>query len=252
MTWGMLLPNSFGDFFPGSSIEVDRQSESGWYDRLTAHYEAQPPEERKRLFDYRGDPEAAAHFYGTFPSYKLVKEPGTADKSGLEPPYGSLQPHELPRSLDIAGSARNLGSLIKLPGKILAVDEQLKTIIEHFEPAVHEFFALPVRYRRGDLYPRQFFILRICQYRSAFSLPDTKSSSVEVLPANDERPELIFVNRSKAAVNGLAFRRSDIAGAHLWRDRTFGEDMLFFSDELMDAIEQQDLRIPKHYEVQHV
>lgn len=253
MVWGMPLPNSFGEFWPSGCFEKDPKThDDGWYDRLTAYYGQLSPEEQTRLFDYKGDPRLAAHFYGTFPSYKLIKEPGASDSSGLKPPYGLIEPHEVPRSFDTEKTQKVLGSLIMLAGKIIAVDEYLKSIIEQVEPGVHEFFRLEIRMPRGQVYPRPCYILRVCQYYDAFSRDGTLEGAVREIPPYQETPGLTVLNASKKALSGLAMRETAFGGAHLWRDRTFGEDLTCFSDALMSQIEQAGLRLPKHYKMKEV
>ena len=250
MVWGMPRPENFGEFWPDGCFEKDPKTrDDGWYKRLRAYYEEQSPEEQKRLFDYRGDPRLAVHFYGTFPSYKLTNEPGASDKSGLKPAYGPIEPHEVPQSFDTERSQKALGSLITLSDKIFAVDERLKAVIERLEPGVHEYFPIQIRMPKGAVYPGPYFILRICQYCDAFSREDTWSESVE---ESENVPGLLHLNRSKKGITGLAFRKSAFGDAHLWRDRAFGEDLTCFSDALMAEIEQAGLHLPKHHKMKEV
>lgn len=250
MVWGMPLPENFGEFWPSGCFEKDAKTgDSGWYDRLTAYYKEQSPEEQKRLFDYKSHVGNAAHSYGTFPSSKFKKEPGTQDSGGVKPRYGSIESHEVPRSFDTAKSHKKLGSLIMLAGKIFAVDEPLKAIIERLEPGVHEFFPFEIRMPKGKVYPSSYYILRVGRYFDAFSREDSWSGSVE---ESDHVPGLLHLNRSKKGITGLAFHKPAYDAAHLWRDRTFGEDLTCFSDALVAEIEQAGLRLPKHYKLKEV
>jgi len=253
MVWGMPLPENFGEFWPSGCFEKDPKTrDDGWYSRLRVYYAEQSHEEQKRLFDYHGDPRLAAHVYGTFPSYKFIKEPGARNNNGLEPPYGSVEPHEIPRSFDTERSHKTLGSLIMMAGGIIAVDERLKGIIEGLEPRLHEFFRFDIRMPKGQVYPGSYYIMRVSQYFDAFSRDGTWAGSVRELPAYQETPSLTRLNVSKKALNGLAVRKVAFRDAHLWRDRTFGEDLTCFSDALMMEIEQAGLRVPKHFKMKEV
>ena len=254
MVWGMALPNGFGEFWPSGEFEYDRAiRDEGWYKRLTNYYEEQSPEEQKRLFDFKGDPGLAAHHYGTFPSYKLINEPGTKNNSGLEPPYGAIEPHEVPRSFDTDKTYNALGSLIMLNGRIIAVNAALKAVIERLEPGVHEFFPFELRMPKGKTYPSQYYILRVCQYFDALSRADSLDGAVEDRPIyGTDRTRTDLRDKSKKTITGLAFRQSVFGSAHLWRDRSFGEELTCFSDELISEIEAGEPRLPKHYKMKEV
>ena len=60
------------------------------------------------------------------------------------------------------------------------------------------------------------------------------------------------LNTNKKALSGLAIDISVCNGAHLWRDRTFGEDLTCFSDELVAEIKNAGLRMPKMYQLTEI
>ena len=250
MVWGMSLPENFGEFWPNGDFEYDPKTrETGWYARLTAYYSEQTPDEQQRLFDFKGDPRDAARRYGTFPSYKFKAEPGSVDKDDLKPAYGAIEPHEIPRSFDTAKTFKTLGSLFTPGSKILAVDAQMKSIIERLEPSMHGFYPFEIRMPKGQVYPGQYYILRVGQYFDAFSRNDSWEGSVE---DSANVPGLLHLNSYKKGVVGLAFRTSVFGGAHLWRDRQFPAELTCFSDALVAEIEGAGLRIPKHYKMKEV
>lgn len=249
MVWGMSSLFGFGDFWPNGDFEYDRRTkESGWYTRLKEFYKKQTPEEQKRLFDYKGDIGNRAHFYSTFPSAKFLNERGAIDE-GVR--LDELEPFEVPRSWDTIRTHQNLGSLIKLESKILAVDEPLKNIIERVEPEVHGFYELPIRMPGGTEYPVRFFILRVGQYFDAFSRKDSWEGSVE---QSETAPHLLHLNDTKKGISGLAFVKTVFGNAHLWRDRQVGfqDKLTCFSDELIAEINQAGLRLPKRYKMREV
>jgi hypothetical protein len=258
MVWGMALPNNYGEFWPGGGggFEYDRKTQDdGWFDRLRAYYKEQTPEEQKRLFDFKGDPGHAAHFYGTFPAYKFNSEPGSVDRNGFEPPYGPIEPHEIPRSYDSTRTYKTLGALIKLSCKILAVDVQLKSILEKLEPGMHGFYPLEIGMPKGQIYPEQYYILRISQYFDAFSREDSwerSAKNYERLEGEELITHRLHLNDSKKGITGLAFRKIVFGNAHLWRERIFDENLICLSDALVAEIERAGLRIPKHYKMKEV
>lgn len=253
MVWGMVLPKGFGEYWPSGEFEYDAERrETGWYGRLTDHYLQQTPGEQKRLFQYPADPADAARRYGTYPVSKFKKEPGWSRGEGGEPPLGEVFEHEVPRSFDMDKTYNVLASLIKLNDKIIAVDDKLKEIIQRREPKTHEFFAFEMRMRKKKIYVKKYYILRVCQYYEAFSRENTSEASLRILPAYGGVPELIRLNHTKEALNGLAMDKSVFGGAHLWRDRTFEEELTCFSDELVADIKHAGLRLPKHFTMREV
>ncbi len=251
MVWGMALPSGFGEYWPSGEFEYDRKKrDTGWYGRLRRHYTEQSPEEQRRIFAYSG--EDAAWIYGTYPVGKFKKEPGQSWRNSATCTLGDVESHEVPRSFDADKTYNSLASLISLNDKILAVDESFKAIIERLEPQVHEFFPFALMMPKGKPYPEQYYILRIRQYFDAFSKPDSSDESIRVLPAYDGIPEITRVNESKKALNGLAMRERAFGGAHLWRDRTFEEQLTCFSDELISEVQAEGLKLPKHYKLKEV
>jgi hypothetical protein len=240
MVWGMNLPSSFGEFWPDGDFEGESNSRSdGWSERLTSHYEAQPVEEQKRLFNYDDGHGNAAHRYPGYVSEKFISEIGT--KRGADrPPFTPIEPHEPPRYFETCKTYGSLGSLIMLSDRIIAVDDALKDIIEQMEPGVHRFFPIEIRMPKGAVLPKRYYTLVIGQYFDSFSPERCKPGSWR----NDGDYAFEHGDR-KADLAGLAFSSAVFGKAHLWRERRRREWLTLFSDELKAAIEQAGLRTPK-------
>jgi hypothetical protein len=243
MVWGMTLPNGFGEFWPSGDFECLNKFEGGkWSKRLRLHYLEQTPDDQRRLYHCEGL--SAGEVAATYPFYameKFTSEPGAVRKSL---PLTPIQKHESPHSFDTEKGQKELGSLIMLNSKILAVDDVLKSVIDQLEPGVHQFYPIEIKMPRGILYPKQYYTLVIGQYFDAFSVDDSK-------------PESISRHASGAIYkpfpsNGLAVRKAVFGNAHLWRDRSFGEELTCFSDELKVEIDKAGLRLPKHYKLKEV
>jgi len=130
-----------------------------------------------------------------------------------------------------------------LESQLLAVDESLKTIIKNIEPDPHRFFPLAVKMPKGKLYPQKYFTLVVGRYLDAFSPVDSAPKAfTEPSPGR-------FVPFPS---NGLAFRKDIFDGSYLWRDRSFREDLLCFSDELKAQVDKAGLRIPKLYKLKEI
>lgn len=258
MVWGMMLPSSFGKFWPSGKLEILRGNgaKSGWPDRVRLQFNEQTPEVQKKWFDY-GDsrPGHAAGNYPFYVSEKLRSERGTRQipPSKPSPPFGPILPHEWPQTFDVTRryKAGELASWIKLSNRLLAVDEKLKDIIEGIEPDLHEFHPLELRYHDERL-PFDFHTLFINQYFDSFSPDD---SAPEAFRENGRLGYLPYANMSveKGAIAGLAFKKSVFGGAHLWKERQLGRmEPICFSDELRSAIVDAGLGVPRHYQMTEV
>lgn len=105
---------------------------------------------------------------------------------------------------------------------------------------------------KGKNYPCQYYILRVRQYFDAFSLEKTPEASIRIFPDYLGTPQLVRLNSTKEALNGLAMDKTAFGGAHLWRDRTFEEELTCFSDDLVVAIKDAGLRLPTHFRMKEV
>lgn len=247
MVWGMSLPSGFGQFFPMGNFEAHIDSDTGdWYDRLNAYYNEQSPEEQKRLFDYdKGDgPTYAGHV-----ADKFIGERGVA-LSPWSPVLGAIESHEPPQSFVTDKGYKSLGSLIMLNGRILAVDEDFKTIIERLEPGIHEFFPIEIKMPRGKIFPKSYYVLFIDQYFESFSPEESEKESFR--SAGGKSSKNYIHEKSKKGVTGLALAKSVFDSAHIWKERAFREWLICFSDELQAEIAAAGFRMPKHYRMKEV
>ena len=252
MVWGMSLPSSFGQFWPegGFEGEIDGRPKSGWSERLKTYFQGQTPEVQKELFDWDDQGSGnRAHSYPRYVSDKFINEVGTRENSHM-PPFTPIKPHEPPLSFDIERGGKSLASLIKLNGRILAVDEALKEIIERLEPDVHQFFPIEIRLRNGKMYPARYFVLVIGQYFNSF-LPEN-SDKFSWRGYEAEYPDVYRFEETRKGVSGLALSKDVFSSSHLWRERSFTNMLTCFSDELQEEIVKAGLNIPKHYRMRDI
>jgi hypothetical protein len=233
MVWGMGLPDDFGKFWPDGEFEG-----GGWGHRLDSFCQTQPFEVQRALFDH--GPSAHIADYSYYVSQKFINEVGTKVRAE-DVPFTPVLPQEAPASFVTEKTYKELGSLIKLNNRILAVDDALKALIETLEPDVHQFFPIEITMPKGSVYPKSFYTLVIGQYFDSF-VPE-KSEKGSFKP---DGPDYYFHTETKKGLNGIALSQAVFGKAHLWRERRLsGEWLTCFSDELNSEIEKADLRIPK-------
>lgn len=235
MVWGMELPRSFGLFWPDGEFE-------GWGRGLTAYYMAQPPEVQRSLFDGYPDPMECAVDYPLYVSRKFISEIGSRKSPRPEdPPFTPIQNHESPKAFVTEKKCNELGSLIKLNDRIIAVDEAMKSLIEQFEPGIHQFFPIEIMMPKGERFPKEFFTVCVGRYFDSF---DESASDPEAFKEIPNSGGLLSIITARHGIKGLAFAKQVYGSAHLWRERRFSEWLTCFSDEFRRAIQDAGLRVP--------
>ena len=246
MVWGMSIPSAFGKFWPDGEFEYDAKArESGWSDRLRLHYLAQTPEEQRRLFDY-GDNSVGygAGNYQTYAIGKFANEIGKTDIMFRElPPYSPINPHEPPKSFKAEKTYNELGSLIALNYGILAVEHQLKKIIDRLDPGMHQFFPIDISMPKGAIFPAEYYILVVGRYFYSF-LPDNSKEGSFTSGGG-----YYGFRDKKDSISGLSFSRDVLGKSHLWRERRFSSKLTCLSDELESEIIKAGLSLPKHFKM---
>ncbi len=223
MTWGLLEPTGFGEFF----LEGDY---TGWDERLRDYYERDMPAEEKA-----GMGMEERVLFSKFSS-KFVQDRGV------------LQPHECPVEFASEQSRTTLGSLLKLSDRLLAVDEQLKDVIEGLEPGVHQFWPIRITMPGDKEYPTQYHGLRIGRFLDGFISAKSDPGSWREKTAGRYTVNI----PKKKFFNGLAVSVEASGFAHLWRDTRLFKPQVFFSDTMEAEISRLGLRLPKYYRMKEV
>ncbi len=242
MVWGMDIPSTFGDFWPRGGYEG---TDGNWAKRLDEYFYKGGISEEKKAAMLPGLREASLS-YSIYVSKKLKSEPGSReDGRGL--PFLPVEPHEVPEFYKAEKSSTSLGSLIALNYGILAVDGKLKAIIERLEPGVHQFFPIEIRMPKGKIYSEPYYIVLIGQYIDSFSPTKSKEGCWrEPVTGKFTHDEW------KKGFSGIALAKDAFGQAHLWREGSFIDYLTCLSDELKAAIDQEGLRLPKHYKMMEV
>lgn len=119
----------------------------------------------------------------------------------------------------------------KLPDAIhgrgmLLVNDKIKTIIESFEPELHQFFAVDVIYKSNKLLAQKMYFLNIC---TRIDSVDKELTTSELQNGRMWRPDLS---------GELVFNMDQIDSHHLWHDRHLFHGWMM-SDALRDALVAQ-------------
>lgn len=243
MIWGMGLPKGLGDYSPDGAFEGGT-----WHGRLLNYFHKQPPDIQKTLFNTPLEPLEALQFYNSFVSHKFIGEWGVRRSPRPEhPPLTAILDHELPTSFDTVKAYKTLASIIKLNDRIVAVDSAMKDLIESFEPGVHHFYPIEIRMPKQQIYPNLYHILVIGQYFDSFVPERSREEPYTEMPNSGGMLYIKFGPKNR--IPDLAFAQSTYGGAHLWRERRFGEQLTCLSDALVAEIKKAGLRTPKMFKM---
>lgn len=241
MVWGMSMADTRAKFSPDGGFEAPRGfDDERWRQRLNRYCREEMDEGRRAAF---ADASYSGFVINKF-SYELGAQPNRHN-----PPLTPLENHEPPRIHFPEKSYRALGSLLILSSYILAIDEDLKVIIERFEPDVHRFFPLDLHLPNGSVYPKQYYTLWVGQYCESF-VPDGEIFEEDYIQGivGVQRMHL----REKRYAQKLMFSRKKFDDRHLWRERRFNNYLLLFSDQLYEAIVAAGLELPRHHQMTEV
>ena len=242
MVWAVSMPSDFGPFFPGGDFPDFRE-------RLEAYRSNDMPDAEREALRGRSS-------YSRWVFQKFTHEIGVKRSGG--PVLTPLRDHEWPQEFQARRPIKNLGVVFKAINRVLAVNEQMKDLIERIEPGVHQFRPLTVLQPDSTPFPGSYFTMVIGQFRDAFQPEDTEQKLWREVSYTDNNNQTVITGLYTCLAVGeesyarLAFSRRVIGDAHLWRDsRLLGPDY-YISDVLRDEIKRAKLRIPRPLRVKEV
>lgn len=217
MVWGLKEPIGFGDYRPEGKCQ-------GWEAQLKQYWDNLSLDEQEQWGTYSARPELSLVDY-------------------FHKNYGSVPCELLPDKFQADRGYKSLSSLITVHS-LLAVDEELKSIIEKLEPGVHQFWPIKILMPRGKVYPKQYYGMIIGNFRDSF-VPEES----EYVRYTKEVDSYWGCFGTKADHAKLTFSLEKIGGAHLFREKRVSSPRILISDELQSAIAEAELRIFKHHKV---
>lgn len=243
MAWAVTSESEYGRFFPRGNYHA-------YQERLETYYTNEMPAEEKTTFPTLTD-------YKYRVSEKFTKEIGVPRPH--DPTLTPLKDHEWPTEFQTERKIRFIGSIVKTKNRVLAVDEHLKNLIERVEPSVHQFRPITFLQPDSKPFPATYFIMVIGQFRDSFvPKPETEDDLWAPITYLDENNVRVTTDSYSCYASGdesfadLAFSRSIIDGAHMWRERRLTGVDFYLSDTLRDAIRQTKLEVPPHFAVKEV
>jgi hypothetical protein len=236
MTWGLVEPAGFGQFFLDGDFV-------GWDEALKDHFFNGLSDEEREKYKWQGrDDVFDLPHYISEVSQKFIVN---LQLHRLDPP----QSQECPDEFAVERTrVKSFGSLVKLTNRLLAVDASLMAIIEGLEPGVHQFWPIKITMPTGETYPKQYYVLRICRFLDSFVPQESDVQAYDESEWGDYRVSI----PNKKNFTGLAMSEAAIGGSHLWRERLLLYPDVLFSDALHSEIKKAGLKMPKLHKLKDV
>lgn len=142
-----------------------------------------------------------------------------------------LDPAIVPKRFSVGVVAKSLPDIFSL--KLgLGVTKTFREKVEELEPGIHQFFSIALRDKSGEVLEERYWLLNICNRVDAVDL--AKSEQPPTGKSYDSH-----IVRTHGEVK-IVLRNELISGKCMWIDRRVGF-AYFFSDELMDFVEANNL-----------
>lgn len=234
MVWCIGEPKRFGEFFlDGNYVGFKEQLKESLQNHVS-----QGDQEKYGI--------AMLPSYGLHVSFKFTGITShEIDHPRAMPP---LMDYEQPQIFAIEQEhSKAFGSLVKLTDRLLAVDEQLKTIIEVLEPGIHQFWPVEILAKNRTSIAKRYYGMRVRQFLDSFVPDQTPPKAV-----TDETGSYYACSPTKQGCKDLAISRTAIGSTHLWRERKLKNPNLLLSNELAHRIKNNDLRVPNLFKLSEV
>lgn len=149
-----------------------------------------------------------------------------------------IGPGDVPARIQLASRAKKFPPFVRGNAAMWGVREDVRVIIEHFEPGVHQFVEFELSDGNGRRADQKYFYLNITQYREVILVE--RSEGIELPPPkvvpglNDDRPLITGCNVRTGAKLVASSQR--IGRHHLWRSWLIPGRRIFCSDSLWQAL----------------
>ena len=153
-----------------------------------------------------------------------------------------VAPAEVPTGADQATDGESLPDILRIKGA-LAVPAPFRDIVDRLEPETHQLFPITLFRPSGEAVAREYFLLNVCRKIDALVI---EKSDVYWNHWEQKLPDGRVILGKNVSLSGarptIVLRKEDIIGRHLWRADVHLTNHLFFSDELMKAVQSARLK----------
>lgn len=150
--------------------------------------------------------------------------------------YHQLHPEQVPEILRLKKSRKSLRDAFRSLNGIGLVSDDLREVIEGFDPGGHQFFPIRVEFPRGKLPEKKYNVINITTQ---------KKTIIPELSAVDGPRYGQFYSVIEH-LKDVSFTPACREGTHMWREEGFDNEH-FISDELEAAIREKGLKYLKYW-----
>lgn len=126
-------------------------------------------------------------------------------------------------------------------GNLWGVREDVRALIERFEPGKHQFIPLSLLDTTGRAAPFRYAYLNILEWFDAIIVSKSAVEWRHSLYTYAGEPHLEFIDFCVKDNSKLVMSKPQIAGRHLWRGHRMMRGRYFCSDEFYAALKAQGL-----------
>ncbi len=163
-----------------------------------------------------------------------------------------LGTEDVPTRIQLESRPKQFPPFVRGHAAMWGVREDVRSLIESFEPGTHQFIEVELSDGRGHRADQKYFYLNILQYFEAILIE--RSPGIELLPkatvqgVNNDIP--IYTNCIVKKKEGMVASSQKICNRHLWRSWLVPHCSIFCSDELWHAL--REAKVTRLLDATHV
>lgn len=168
-----------------------------------------------------------------FPSWGPRSEVTARIVDGWRSGARKLEAEQMPRVLIAEKPRKSWPDMFMTKNGLIVIRDAVKSIVEAYDPQIHQFFPLKLETKRGLDIEGPWFAMNVTEQFETIVIKDSIVNGVGGMT------ELNSISYSYRNVTVNPACQPDV---HLWRERTFFNSM-FASDELIGAVKAAELKI---------
>ena len=177
----------------------------------------------------------------------MEQRPNIANVAYYGVPSDSLYLYHLGRGEKLPDEIVQMSSHDSLPDFIVnanswIVSEAFRKVLNQVGQGKNEFLPVPVYGKNGAPSDQEYYLLDVREIRQAINFDQSRGRWDESYGVRSFEPEFPYY---------LPINPDVVNGVHLWREPKFVYDWIFFSDELVAAVERAKLKRLR-YEALHL
>jgi hypothetical protein len=157
---------------------------------------------------------------------------------------GLLKPTDMPDVLPLENGPKILPAVFFSDSGIVVCSTELRTILEEFNPGLHQFIPIKVILRTGGDAPGAHFILNVHHMLDTIVDDLTKATKSSGLVPGERLRHYMFLRLDAERPGDVTVNRSRLTSANLWREKAYPR-LYMMSDALHHRLKAAKMRFFK-------